>query len=97
LTGGNSTNYVGDVSNTNILAADAVFENSQTDYRIARSIHSLSISFLDSPNTTSEVTYQVQIRGRSGENVHVNRPGLAQTTNRNARTASSIIVMEIAG
>ena len=57
-------------------------------------------TFLDSPNTTNQVTYRFQIGcdGASGFTVYLNR---TQNDRNNSyydsRTASSITVMEIAG
>jgi len=55
--------------------------------------------FLDSPATTSAVTYKVQIKsGLSGYNVYVNRSHRDNdTSDYDPRFASSITVMEIGG
>ena len=55
------------------------------------------VNFLDSPNTTSSITYKIQVIS-SGSTYYVNR----SLTDRNTaqydpRTASTITVMEIAG
>ena len=55
----------------------------------------VSIQFLDSPATTSAITYKVQMK--SGVQCYVNRTSTDRdTVNFDARTASTIIVMEIA-
>ena len=56
-----------------------------------------SFSFLDTPSTTSSVTYKPQLSHGSGttRTVYVNRP---ETTNtRHGRVSSQITLMEIAG
>jgi hypothetical protein len=55
-------------------------------------------NFLDSPTTTSSVTYKIQILSEPIENtgtVYINRSGDGSGTAANVRTASSITVMEI--
>ena len=56
------------------------------------------ITFLDSPSTTSEITYGVAYADTSGSStLWINRPETATDTSEFNRCASSIIVMEIAG
>jgi len=56
------------------------------------------ISFLDSPSTTSAVTYQLQlINDRDTETIYVNRSQGDNDNSQYFRNASSITVMEIAG
>ena len=57
------------------------------------------IMYLDAPSTTSAITYKIQIRGGDTSTVHyVNRSASDRdTANYEARAASSLIVMEIAG
>jgi len=60
-------------------------------------IRCLTASFLDSPNTTSSVTYKVQTASQSGGgSVTVNMTGADGDSASQGRTASSITVMEIA-
>jgi hypothetical protein len=56
------------------------------------------IVFVDSPATTSVLTYNVQIRAESPQTAYINR-GLEADgdTSITPRTSSSIVVMEIAG
>jgi hypothetical protein len=54
-----------------------------------------SETFLDSPNTTTETIYKIQVRAASGT-VYVNRSGNDGNTAGNARTISTITLMEIA-
>ena len=59
-----------------------------------------SFHFLDSPSTTSATTYKVQLKteasGNTG-NVFVNRSGEDADNVQNARSVSSITVMEVSG
>lgn len=58
------------------------------------------VTYLDSPNTTNQVTYRFQIGsdGATGYTVYLNRTqGDRNNTYYDSRTASSITVMEIAG
>ncbi len=56
------------------------------------------ISFLDSPSTTSAVTYQLQlVNDRDTETIYVNRGQGDTDSSQSFRNASSITVMEIAG
>jgi hypothetical protein len=59
---------------------------------------SVSPSFVDSPSTTSAVTYKLQISIGGAATNYVNRTARdADATAEDARSASCIIVMEIAG
>jgi hypothetical protein len=56
-----------------------------------------ALNVLDSPNTTSAVTYKIQGRGEGGV-FHINRASTDTDAGTSfSRTASSITVMEIAG
>jgi hypothetical protein len=57
---------------------------------------STCIEFLDSPSTTSAITYSVNVGGDAGT-VYVNRTQSDADTGTNARTASTITLMEISG
>ena len=54
-------------------------------------------TFLDSPATTSACTYKIQIISESGYTVWVNRTVGNLNDDRQQRTSSNIIVMEIKG
>jgi len=58
----------------------------------------LAISHLDSPSTTSSITYKLQLASPDGDTMFINRStrDLNAATN-DTRQASSITVMEIAG
>jgi len=52
-----------------------------------------SMTFLDTPNTTSSTTYKLQVRSPSGYTFYINE----RQGNTNYRTISTITVMEISG
>jgi hypothetical protein len=54
-------------------------------------------NFLDSPATTSAITYGVKIQGAAATTVYVNRRSSDTDTGTNARSTSTITLMEIAG
>jgi hypothetical protein len=58
----------------------------------------VAISFLDSPNTTSSTTYSVELRSNnSGQIATVNRSATDSDAASTGRSASNIILMEVAG
>ena len=58
----------------------------------------ISVNYLDSPNTTSATTYKWQFSSMNNTGtVYINRSETDTDANDNARTASGITVMEIAG
>jgi len=63
------------------------------------SLNSSSITYLDSPNTTSQVTYKLQMSSYSASHItYMNRTYTDRdTAGYEPRAASSITVMEIAG
>ena len=87
--------YIGDAASNRQRAT-----MSNSDDPSSQFIFQMSGMFLDSPNTTSQVTYKVQIlsepSGNTG-NVYVNRSDADTDNNQEGRYASSITVMEIAG
>lgn len=56
-----------------------------------------SVNFLDSPNTTSSVTYKIQASSTNGYTTRFNSSADDADQNNRARTASTITVMEISG
>ncbi len=56
---------------------------------------SANFNFLDSPSTTSQVTYKIQIMAQSGGTSYVNRTSYDSNSQAIARIASSIIAMEV--
>lgn len=59
--------------------------------------HSFAGSFMDSPNTTSAVTYSVQGRTNNGGTFYLNRSWNNSDSGDSPLAASSIILMEISG
>jgi hypothetical protein len=56
----------------------------------------ISAQFLDSPATTSATTYKIQLMQSAGNTAYINRVGTDSDSAGIARTASSIVLMEIA-
>jgi len=56
-----------------------------------------NVTFLDTPNTTSSTTYQVEVRQAAAGSVFVNRSGSDTDSAFIGRGASSITVLEVAG
>jgi hypothetical protein len=56
-----------------------------------------SVTFLDSPSTTSTVTYKIQVINPSGDTTTINRTGVDGNTANTPRTSSSITLIEVAG
>jgi len=69
ISGGSATHIVGD--------AEGI---SQVYNQGARTQAPLNMSFLDSPNTTSEITYQIYIKSNGGQVSYNNNEGKAQFT-----------------
>ena len=83
--------YLGDTASGKTPTSN--FSYPGNDYGLS----TVSENFLDSPNTTSQITYQVYwgVRTDSGRIAYINRTGYDQGDYA-ARTASSITAMEIA-
>jgi hypothetical protein len=87
--------YIGDAA-SNRARITAQIDNSSGDmsYNITRN----NAVYLDSPATTSQITYKVQFKTYNGANaVHINQSGNDTDVSYINRLASSITVMEIAG
>ena len=90
FTGGNTANYVGD-SGTGIQCATAIKLDVDNNSYMQGNVPLL---FLDSPSTTSAITYQPQIAVAQSQTAYINRP---YTSHSDAGlTASTITAMEIA-
>ena len=61
------------------------------------SIGDKNITFLDSPASTSALTYKLQMKVQSGATGYVNRTGNDANADYATRTSSSITVMEVSG
>ena len=88
---------------TQICLADAAGNrqrvSSHAPTRNGDSLGNLSIVFLDSPNSTSSITYGVKISHGSGsaKNVYVNRTDTDQDFTQIGRGVSTITLEEVAG
>jgi len=94
LTGGNSDDFVGDAASSRTRSAGGTTLGTTTS-EITQ--FSDTIVYVDSPATTSPVTYDVQIRNDAGATSYINRTTIDGDISFYMRTASSIIAMEIAG
>tara|TARA_B100000965_G_scaffold402823_1_gene429613 strand:+ start:938 stop:1558 length:621 start_codon:yes stop_codon:yes gene_type:complete len=88
--------YVGDAAGSRQRCTYG-FEDADAD-NAAFEMKQVHGTFLDSPNTTSQINYKIQMRcGTNGGNIYVNRTG-TDTDNANfPRCASSITALEVAG
>ena len=88
LTGGNTATYLGTVVGNRHAAAGYVDSNSG-------GLLSMNLSYLDSPATTSPITYGVSLRTQSTDAFYVNREWTDGDNSEISRSAATIIVMEI--
>lgn len=96
LTGGNSGTYIGDAGSASQGRVAAVGPHNPEMGGSTNNV-STNIIFLDSPATTSSVTYGVEwSRGSSGT-AYIGRTVANSDNVDNSRTAASITVMEVAG
>ena len=89
--------YVGDQEGTGRIRSSSKWRNASTPYLLE--VHNLNGNHLDSPATTSSVTYKLQgtLGASYSGTYYVNMPGSDGDYDFAPRTASSITVMEIAG
>lgn len=93
VTGGNATSWLGDAASNRTRVAFSTLIQSATNVMAMGAGY-----YLDSPNTVSSTTYQVQIA--AGDNVtttYVNRSAADTDNSSHPRSASTITLMEIAG
>jgi hypothetical protein len=82
---------IGDTSGSRIRSSvDSINADNSAQATVA-------INFLDSPNTTSAVTYKIQMSANAANNVFINRSSSDTDSTERSRAASTITVMEIAG
>lgn len=89
ITGGNAASYIGDAG-TGQECAVAWSPRGGDSYMM----NSVPMLYLDSPSTTSAITYQIQWWVESGT-AYLNRPATLDANG--ANQASTITVMEISG
>ena len=63
----------------------------------ANKLYQHSITFLDSPNTTSQITYKVQVRHDINGTMYINRSGSDSISDYAHRGISTLNIMEVAG
>ena len=84
---------------TNSFIADAAGSRQRTSSsgRTSNTAHQINsaITYLDSPNTTSLITYKFTGGAEGSNTIYINRSDNDTDSNTIARTASSITVMEI--
>jgi len=88
---GVDTAFIGDAAGSRVRASSGRI------WYTTGSMTKHSFSYLDSPATTSAVTYSVRIATNSPATVFVNRLALDENNSGISRSASSITVMEVAG
>ena len=93
---GSTPIFIGDVASSRPQASVSITANYSTtaNYNSNQTI----INYLDSPSTTSTTTYKIQFASYSSYVCYINRSGSdLNTAEYDARTASSIILMEVSG
>ena len=60
-------------------------------------LHQSSVTFLDSPNSTSAITYKVQVRHDVDGTMYINRSGTDSDADYGHRGISTLTIMEVAG
>ena len=91
LTRAGSSVYIGDAVNSAVRCSSYLTSASNDKAQ------AMSLNYLDSPATTSSVTYQIQIRSESGSIVSVGGSTNTGVANVSGATPSTITLMEIAG
>ena len=99
LAGGNSGNFIGDAASNRVrvayFAADDWFNGAS--YAGTETAFMGSICYLDSPNTTSAITYKLQGETDANGAFYINRTHAdVDDASEGGRSASSITVQEIA-
>ena len=83
---------VGDAAGSRVQATlGSMYYNQQNDTK------SCSQNFLDSPSTTSSVTYKIQCRTQGSGSIYINRSVTDQNAATSGRFTSSLTVMEVSG
>ena len=83
---------VGDAAGSRVQATlGSMYYNQQNDTK------SCSQNFLDSPSTTSAVTYKIQTRTQGAGTLYINRSRTDVNSSNSGRFTSTITVMEVSG
>jgi hypothetical protein len=89
LTGGNTSAYVGDAAGSRRRVATGAQSIDAND------VVPVSLLYLDSPSSTSAITYAVQAADIAGGTLYINRSSTDTNATNFARYASTIVVAEI--
>jgi len=95
--GGNTANYIGATAGSRTSAAVGMkMESTNFNYYFVP--FPFNMLYLDSPATTSAITYSVQAKATGGAaTIYFNQAGQDSDNSTHIRTASTITAMEIAG
>jgi hypothetical protein len=94
LSGGNAATYIGDANGANRVRA-TIYTNNRVDWGATHSIIPGNIIYLDSPASTSAITYQVDARVNVAGTFVLNKAGTDSDSATFSVVPSSITVMEI--
>jgi hypothetical protein len=95
LSGGNSSAYVGAAAGSRVQAVTSMFHQVSV-FGSYYGAPTYSLNYLDSPSSTSALTYAVEMRVNAGTSF-VNRSAFDGDSSNWGRGASTITVMEVAG
>ena len=98
MTGGNSSSIIGDATGDSRVSAFMGLGRRTSGFDISESAICLSGQILDSPATTSAITYQPQVRASdsSSRTIHINKAPDDSNDVYRGRYVSTITAMEIA-
>ena len=84
-----NTIYVGDTSSSRVRASLNMHVNQNNECKNG------TLMFLDSPNTTNEITYKIQTKTQGSGIIYVGRSSLFQDSANSATLPCSITAMEV--
>ena len=93
IDGGNADSYVGTSAGSRVSAATTFVSSGALQLNTSQT--PTTLAYLDSPASTSPVTYAVQVRTNTGGTAVINRSGNDADQEWHARTASSITAIEV--
>ena len=88
---------VGDAAGSRLQVQATIYKYNQLTPPSGNSMETWSHQYLDSPATTSALTYSIQMQQNDGGIMYVNRISRDDNASYEPRSASSLILMEIAG
>ena len=94
LTRGTTVIYQGDADGSKVRASYGFFFPNLTD--ITATVYPVSLSYLDSPSTTSATEYRVRVRAGDAGSVFIGRASIEPNDARSARMPASITAIEVA-